>query len=339
MIQEKPRGKIVLDTLPPEPEPARPAPATRLEEASFAPLEEEVGQTLRHPVRPRRRHRLLAWGAAGIGLLSLAQYGHFLWQQWLSEPLWGGAWLIASGLVLCGASLALGREWRRLRRLKKRQDVRSRAEHLLAHQGVGQGATLCEQLARESGEQGSEGYRRFCDQLEATHSDREALTLYSQLVLAERDRQARGRVVKWAAEAAVMVAVSPLAVVDMALILWRNLRMIDDIADVYGIELGYWSRIRLIRQVLRNLVYAGATELVTDVGMDVLGADLAGRLSVRAAQGVGAGLLTARLGIKVMESCRPIPWQGEERPRLASYRKALVEKVTGYLTRRGEVPE
>nr|WP_256094338.1 DUF697 domain-containing protein [Aeromonas caviae] len=35
--------------------------------------------------------------------------------------------------------------------------------------------------------------------------------------------------------------------------------MIEDIADVYAIELGYWSRIRLIRQVFRNMLYAGAT--------------------------------------------------------------------------------
>ena len=105
----------------------------------------------------------------------------------------------------------------------------------------------------------------------------------------------------------MLVALSPLATVDMMLMLWRNLRMIEDIADVYAIELGYWSRIRLIRQVFRNMLYAGATELVTEVGMDLLGAELTAKLSARAAQGVGAGLLTARLGMRTMEACRPLP--------------------------------
>jgi putative membrane protein len=36
--------------------------------------------------------------------------------------------------------------------------------------------------------------------------------------------------------------------------------------------------------------------------MDWMSQDLAARLSARAAQGIGAGLLTARLGIKAMES-------------------------------------
>lgn len=105
-----------------------------------------------------------------------------------------------------------------------------------------------------------------------------------------------------------MIAVSPLALVDMAFIAWRNIRLINRIAALYGIELGYFSRIRLFRLVLLNIAFAGASELVREVGMDWMSQDLAARLSARAAQGIGAGLLTARLGIKAMELCRPLPW-------------------------------
>lgn len=92
-----------------------------------------------------------------------------------------------------------------------------------------------------------------------------------------------------------MIAVSPLALVDMAFIAWRNLRLINRIATLYGIELGYYSRLRLFRPVLLNIAFAGASELVREVGMDWMSQDLAARLSARAAQGIGAGLLTARL--------------------------------------------
>ncbi|MGL5179732.1 MAG: TIGR01620 family protein, partial [Aeromonas veronii] len=119
----------------------------------------------------------------------------------------------------------------------------------------------------------------------------------------------------------------------MMLMLWRNLRMIEDIADVYAIELGYWSRIRLIRQVFRNMLYAGATELVTEVGMDLLGAEFAAKLSARAAQGVGAGLLTARLGLRTIEACRPLPWCADEKPKLGELRKRLIGQLAGYLNK------
>ncbi|SUH09039.1 Membrane protein YcjF [Salmonella enterica subsp. enterica] len=54
-----------------------------------------------------------------------------------------------------------------------------------------------------------------------------------------------------------MIAVSPLALVDMAFIAWRNLRLINRIATLYGIELGYYSRLRLFRLVLLNIAFAG----------------------------------------------------------------------------------
>ena len=59
-----------------------------------------------------------------------------------------------------------------------------------------------------------------------------------------------------------MIAVSPLALVDMAFIAWRNLRLINRIATLYGIELGYYSRLRLFKLVLLNIAFAGASELV-----------------------------------------------------------------------------
>ena len=329
------QGKVILEpTLSVASETPPPAPAQRLEEESFERLEALDELTEVEPaltVRPRRRHRLLAWGLGAVGLLALGPVGAGLSVRCLATRLWGGAWLLASGLVAVGTAGVVGREWLRLRTLKRRQDVRSRAEDLLAHQGVGQGQAFCEALAEKSGDKGREGYNNWLVQLDESHSDREVLTLYSQLVLGERDKLAQARVAKWSGEAAVLVALSPLATVDMMLMLWRNLRMIEDIADVYAIELGYWSRIRLIRQVFRNMLYAGATELVTEVGMDLLGAELTAKLSARAAQGVGAGLLTARLGLRTIEACRPLPWCADEKPRLGELRKRLVGQLAGYL--------
>ncbi len=70
-----------------------------------------------------------------------------------------------------------------------------------------------------------------------------------------------------------------------------------------------------------------ASELVREVGMDWMSQDLAARLSTRAAQGIGAGLLTARLGIKAMELCRPLPWIDDDKPRLGDFRRQLIGQV------------
>lgn len=93
----------------------------------------------------------------------------------------------------------------------------------------------------------------------------------------------------------------------MLLVAWRNFRLIEQISAVYGVELGYWSRIRLVKLVLANMALAGASEVVADTGMNMLSMDIAGRVSTRVAQGVGVGLLTARLGLKAMALMRPLP--------------------------------
>ena len=74
-----------------------------------------------------------------------------------------------------------------------------------------------------------------------------------------------------------------------------------------------------------------------EVGMDWMSQDLAARLSTRAAQGIGAGLLTARLGIKAMELCRPLPWIDDDKPRLGDFRRQLIDQVKETL-QKGKTP-
>ncbi len=115
--------------------------------------------------------------------------------------------------------------------------------------------------------------------------------------------------------------------VDMLFVAWRNFKLIDDLADIYGVELGYWSRIKLLRLVFVNMAVAGASELISDASIDLLSMDLAGKASVRVAQGFGVGILTARLGIKAMSLLRPVPWEKQNRVRLADIRKDIVASL------------
>lgn len=116
----------------------------------------------------------------------------------------------------------------------------------------------------------------------------------------------------------------------MALILWRNQKMIQDIARCYGVELGYWSRIRLIRGILVNILYAGTTELATDLGTQLLSVEMSGKLSARLGQGLGGGLLTARLGYQAMALCRPLAFSSASKPKLSRIHKELLLELKDF---------
>ena len=149
---------------------------------------------------------------------------------------------------------------------------------------VGKGRAFCEKLAQQAGlDQSHPALQRWYAAIHETQNDREVVSLYAQLVQPVLDAQARREISRSAAESTLMIAAAR-----WRWSIWRlsrrNLRLINRIATLYGIELGYYSRLRLFRPVLLNIAFAGASELVREVGMDWMSQDLAARLSARAAQ-------------------------------------------------------
>lgn len=293
--------------------------------------EEGAGeQAVEAALRPKRSlwRKMVMTGLGLFGVSVVAQGGQWMHQAWVTQDwiaLGGGA---AGALIVAAGAGSLISEWRRLYRLRERAEERDEARELLASHGIGKGRAFCEKLASQAGlDAGHPALQRWQASLHETHNDREIVALYAQLVQPVLDRQVRREISRYAAESTLMIAVSPLALVDMAFIAWRNLRLVNRIAALYGIDLGYFSRIRLFRLVLLNIAFAGASELVREVGMDWMSQDIAARLSARAAQGIGAGLLTARLGIKAMELCRPLPWLEGEKPRLGDFRRDLIGQL------------
>ena len=235
---------------------------------------------------------------------------------------------------VAGASVL--REFTGLRQFKQQQKVKAQAQTLFLDNSAGEQATIktkkfCENISRNLPcDLVSEQEKPWADALAGEHTQAELLQLYSRIVLTKVDEKALAEVAKFSTEATVLVALSPVAIIDMLIMLWRNLRMINKVAGLYGLKLGYWSRIKLIKQVFVNMAYAGASELIADFGTEMIGADLLGKVSGRLAQGLGAGMLTARLGLKTIQLCRPLPFN-ENPPRLGQVRKQIVNKIKGLI--------
>ncbi|MTH46364.1 TIGR01620 family protein [Intestinirhabdus alba] len=301
------------------------------------PPEEEEGQAekaIDAALRPKRSlwRRMVMGGLALFGVSVVGQGAQWAVNAWQTQD-WAALGGCAAGALIIGAGVgSVVSEWRRLWRLRQRAHERDEARELLHGHGAGKGRAFCEKLAQQAGLDASHpALQRWYAAIHETQNDREIITLYAHLVQPVLDVRARREIGRSAAEATLTIAISPLALVDMAFIAWRNLRLINRIAALYGIELGYYSRLRLFRLVLLNMAFAGASELVREVGMDWMSQDLAARLSARAAQGIGAGLLTARLGIKAMELCRPLPWIEDDKPRLGDFRRLLIGEVKAAL--------
>ncbi len=247
-------------------------------------------------------------------------------------------------LVVIASSSVLS-EWSTLRQFRHREKLKQQANEVLILNDAAKSQDselldvedFCQKITESLPcdllfDKGSEQEKVWQDALNNQHSDSELLQLYSRLVLSKVDEKALSEIARFSTEAVVLIALSPVAIIDMLIMLWRNLRMINKVAGLYGLKLGYWSRIKLIKQVFVNMVYAGASELVADFGAEMIGADLLGKLSGRLAQGLGAGMLTARLGVKTMQLCRPIPF--DDKPKLSNVRREMLTTIKNLISRK-----
>jgi putative membrane protein len=216
-----------------------------------------------------------------------------------------------------------------LRSLKRNQLHRVEADRLLNSEQVGGALPWLEKLNKH---QQLDNFDTFKSQVADHHSDKEIMTLYANSLLVTQDTQAKKLINRFATESALLVALSPIALVDMMAVLWRGTKLIEQIGKIYGIGFGYASRIKLYRMLIKQVMFVGSAELVSDLAATALSAELLGKLSGRAAQGVSAGIFTARIGYKAMELSRPLPRLEHKRSLL----KETVQSIAGKIIKRGK---
>ncbi|MCM5703326.1 YcjF family protein [Larsenimonas salina] len=271
---------------------------------------------------PRKRR----WGLLTLLSASLViggvQCGVQVYEAVIQNDPFSGLW---AALGVFGAGLLArsgGKELLRLKRLRRHAKVRKRLENTPLDQPL-----LTDTARHMRVSKDDPHWRSYQNAVNAHHDGDDIRTLFSHHLLGPRDRAASQLITRMSSETAAMVAISPITLLDMGLVAWRNMRMIDRLADIYGLELGYASRLRLYRHVLANLAFAGASEIAVDMGSELLGMNLAEKLSSRAAQGLGSGLMTARLGLRAQRLLRPLPFTRQEQPTLGHVRKALWQQL------------
>ncbi len=238
--------------------------------------------------------------------------------------------LVVGLVAVAGVSAValLVREVLSLRRLRRIERLRGEADHLVMQEGAqaGEGDRFAGALsALYAGRTDLEpALARLKDFVTDAHDDSEVVRLIDREVLASLDRRAYQTVLRAARDTAVVTALSPAAVVDLGVVLWRNLTLVRTIAGLYGARPGYVGSLRLLRRMLANLAVAGVTESAHHVAVEALGGSLIAAISTRVGQGVINGLLTARVGLTAMHLCRPVPFGPHNRPSLGKIRSELM---------------
>jgi len=280
------------------------------------------------PSPPIRRSRSPARiAAAGLGVLVLGLIGidlvEFIDGAFTRSAGLGTAAIAAVTAGVCGAGYWIAAELRGLWRLRSAERLRRLIPFALADElkkEIDAAATILtrDPLLRDA-------VARYRAVREAHHSGSDALELFSRFVLAPADRLAESAIRRAATQAFAINAASPTALLDTLLFAARALRLIREIAEIYGQRPGLAGTLHLLRRLASGAGMVGAVDLVGGVLVQTLGGAVIERLSASAAESAYAAQKMARLGIIAMALCRPIEFRPGEVPSLRSLISGLLK--------------
>ncbi|ODT67605.1 MAG: TIGR01620 family protein [Pelagibacterium sp. SCN 63-23] len=155
----------------------------------------------------------------------------------------------------------------------------------------------------------------------------EVITLAERSLMAPLDARAKALTAASARRVALVTAVSPRALIDIAFVIYESIRLAGAIAALYGARPGFFGFWRLAGSVLAHLAVTGGLVLTDGVVEQLVGQGLAAKLSARLGEGVVNGLMTVRVGIAAMRVVRPLPFDTLPQPMVRDFIPELV-KVT-----------
>ena len=296
------------------------------------------------PAKKGFRWGALFWSALA-GLVSLAAglaVTRMIEDLFARSEALGIAGAVLAVLAAFALLIIVGRELYALFRLAAIEKLHARATTVLVSDNRDDGRAVVADLLKLAQEKdpkitGSRGLDIFLFNARGraaltTHIDdiidgADLIRLAERELMAPLDDEARRLISQAAQRVSVVTAVSPRAAVDMIFVLISTLRLIRQIARLYGGRPGWLGLMRLFRQAVTHLAVTGTVAIGDSLISQVLGHGLAARLSSKLGEGVLNGFLTARLGLAAVDVIRPLPFATLPRPVLTDLVKDLTRST------------
>ncbi|MFM8747564.1 MAG: YcjF family protein [Aestuariivirga sp.] len=334
-MNDQPRTPAAFVIAPAEPEESPQRPPRAISGLRIEPEADDDTSYVTPPVPPKGRPRF-AWGGLLMSaLLALIVMWAGLAVTRLIEDFFARApllgWL-ATGIAAAAGLAALviiAREIWALARLRRIAHIQADAAHAI-NTGDGEAAKravsgLAALYARRADAQlGLKELRQYEGDI---LDGRQRVRLAERYLVGWRDAEAHRIVAHAARRITLLTTVAPTPALDILLVAAQNLRMIRELATLYGGRPSALATLRLARMVVSHLAVTGGIALSDNLIQHVLGKGLLGRLSARFGEGTVNGILTARVGLAARDVCRPVPQEPSAKETLSGLMKELVSSA------------
>jgi putative membrane protein len=314
---------------------ASPPPATPLvfasERTDRIVAVQPVPKTLPAPAPPKSRVRSFALAALGVGIAGWFVVDAYWWIAAAFErsTMLGTLATTAVSALVAGAGTIIAREVTSLWRLRDVETIRERFDRDIVSPMEAR-KTIADILAVVPRERETQAaIETFQRQVQPHHNVAQQVEILSRTVMKPLDTRAEEHVRAAVMRAFGITAISPTALSDALFFLAVGVRMVRRIAATYGHRPTAAATVHLLRRLVVEAGKLGVVDIASTSIAQQLGGALAERLATTAADSFYASYRMARLGVIVMDMCRPIPFREDETPR-------ITQMVTNVLRQRTE---
>jgi putative membrane protein len=331
-MNDKPRkpAAFVFEPQQREEQPTRPPRA--ITGITFEP-EQDEGDLIVMPPAPLARPRRFRWGAilvsalfmlvslwAGLAVTQLIE------DYFARAPMLGWIALGIAAVAGLAALAIIAREIWALARLRRIEHIQVDAAHAINVDDAAAAKRAIDQLKslyaqRADAQLGLKELKQYESDI---MDGRDRMKLADRHLVAWRDGEAHRIIAHAARRITLLTTVAPTPALDILFVAAQNLRMMRELATLYGGRPSTLATIRLARMVVSHLAVTGGIALSDNLIQHMVGKGLLGRLSARFGEGAVNGILTARVGLAARDVCRPIPQEASAKETLGSLMKELV---------------
>lgn len=294
---------------------------------------ESVGELVALPQVPRRASKSFRWGFVLVSALaSLLSLWAGLTITTLIEDFFARSatlgWLAlgVAGLAGLAALVIVFREiWAlaRLRRIENIQETSARAINLDEVTAATETISAIESIYGNRSDT-AWGLKSFHDHKNDIMDPKDRIRFLDRLVIRPLDEESHRIIARRARRVTLLTTVTPAAALDIVFVAAQNLRMLRELAELYGGRPSTLSTFKLARMVVAHLAVTGGLALSDNLIQHLVGKGLFGRLSARFGEGAVNGILTSRIGLAARDVCRPVPEAESTKETLGSLLRELV---------------
>lgn len=305
-MNERTPGKVDVASEP-IPEPATARIPEKVEQQAVAVTETPE---LIPATKPRRKARGLSWGkaffvAAGAFAVWLAADMFLTLQQlFTSQPLIAGGLTAVSVVAITALGGMVFKELRAAKQVDHTERRQQQLQQAVATNDVDGMLVLLAPLLESLPENQQQ---QFMTEAKRRADAASAKQLAENTWLAQCDARADKLINRASLTVAGAVAVVPHPVFDGAVVLWRAVRLVKDIGEVYGLAPTGLSSWRLFKHALVSAVMSAGIETAGDVVLEEFGRGAFESAGKRVAEGAVMMLRMKRLGAQAKAMCRPWP--------------------------------